>query len=48
VDFLARYPADKEEPIQVCASLDDLATRERETRALMEGFSNAWVLEFNI
>ena len=36
VDFLARYPAGKEELIQVCASLDDPATRERETRALLE------------
>jgi len=35
VDFLARYPAGKEELIQVCASLDDPATRERETRALL-------------
>lgn len=36
VDFLARYPEGKEELIEVCASLDDLATRERETRALLE------------
>lgn len=36
VDFLARYPVGKEELIQVCASLDDPATRERETRALLE------------
>lgn len=36
VDFLARYPSGKEELIQVCASLDDPATRERETRALIE------------
>ena len=36
VDFLARYPEGKEELIQVCASLDDPATRERETRALLE------------
>lgn len=35
VDFLARYPTGKEELIQVCASLDDPATRERETRALL-------------
>mgnify|MGYP002335825689 CR=1 FL=1 len=36
VDFLARYPTGREELIQVCASLDDPATRERETRALIE------------
>ena len=36
VDFLARYSEGKEELIQVCASLDDPATRERETRALLE------------
>lgn len=36
VDFLARYPAGKEELIQVCASLDDPTTREREMRALLE------------
>ena len=36
VDFLARYPAGREELIQVCASLDDPATRGRETRALLE------------
>ena len=36
VDFLARYPGGKEELIQVCASLDDPATREREIRALLE------------
>lgn len=36
VDFLARYPAGQEELIQVCASLDDPATREREIRALLE------------
>ena len=35
MDFLARYPAGKEELIQVCASLDDTATSERETRALL-------------
>ena len=35
VDFLARYPG-KEELIQVCASLDEPATRERETRALLD------------
>lgn len=36
VDFLARHPSGREELIQVCASLDDPATRERETRALIE------------
>lgn len=36
VDFLARYAGGREELIQVCASLDDQATRERETRALLE------------
>ena len=36
VDFLARYPSGKEELIQVCASLDGPATREREIRALLE------------
>lgn len=36
VDFLARYPAGGEELIQVCASLDDPAARERELRALAE------------
>lgn len=36
VDFLARYPSGREELIQVCASLDDPATREREIRALIE------------
>jgi predicted AAA+ superfamily ATPase len=36
VDFLARYPDGKEELIQVCASLDDPATCERETRVLLE------------
>jgi len=36
VDFLARYPAGKAELIQVCASLDDPATRGREIRALLE------------
>ena len=35
VDFLARYPEGGEELIQVCADLDDPATRERETRALL-------------
>lgn len=36
VDFLARDPAGKEELIQVCASLDDPITCERETRALLD------------
>ena len=36
VDFLVRYPAGREELIQVCASLDDPVTRERELRALAE------------
>ena len=34
VDFLARYPGGREELLQVCADLDDPATREREVRAL--------------
>jgi len=34
VDFAVRYPDGKTELIQVCASLDDPATRERELRAL--------------
>ena len=40
VDFLARYPTGREELIQVCASLDDPATRERELRALIEAASH--------
>jgi len=36
VDFFARYSSRQEELIQVCASLDDPATRERETRALLD------------
>lgn len=36
VDFLARYPTGKEELIQVCASLDDPAARERETQVLLQ------------
>jgi predicted AAA+ superfamily ATPase len=36
VDFLAHYPSGREELIQVCASLDDPDTREREMRALIE------------
>ena len=40
VDFLARYPPEGgEELIQVCADLDDPATRERETRALLNAAS---------
>ena len=35
VDFLARYPEEGEELIQVCADLDAAATRDRETRALL-------------
>jgi len=34
VDFLARYPDGGQELIQVCASLDDVATAHREIRAL--------------
>lgn len=36
VDFLARYPDGQEALIQVCADLDDPATRQREIRALLE------------
>lgn len=36
VDFLARSPDGGEELIQVCASLDDSATRDREVRALLD------------
>ena len=36
VDFLARYPDGKLDLIQVCADLDDPATREREIRALLD------------
>jgi len=36
VDFLARYPEGRQDLIQVCADLDSAATRERETRALLE------------
>lgn len=36
IDFVARYPEGNAELIQVCASLDDPATREREIRALLE------------
>lgn len=35
VDFLARRPTGEEALIQVCADLDDPATREREVRALL-------------
>jgi len=34
VDFIARRPGEKPVLIQVCAELDDRATRERELRAL--------------
>jgi hypothetical protein len=36
VDFLARYPDGDQELIQVCASLDDPETAQRELRALVE------------
>jgi predicted AAA+ superfamily ATPase len=36
VDFLARYPDGREALLQVCADLADPATRDRETRALVE------------
>ncbi|MBZ0154914.1 MAG: ATP-binding protein [Alphaproteobacteria bacterium] len=36
VDFLARYPDNHQELIQVCADLSDPATRQREIRALQE------------
>lgn len=36
VDFLARYPSGRQELLQVCVSLDDPATREREIRALVD------------
>lgn len=39
VDFLVRYTTGREELIQVCASLDDPDTREREIRALIEAGS---------
>lgn len=39
VDFLARCPDGKASLIQVCASIDDPATREREIRALLEAMS---------
>ncbi|MDE2051671.1 MAG: ATP-binding protein [Gammaproteobacteria bacterium] len=35
VDFVARYPDGGEDLIQVCADLDDAATRDREIRALL-------------
>lgn len=40
VDFLARLPDGGEELIQVCASLDDAATRDREVRALLDASSH--------
>ncbi len=36
VDFMARYPDNRLELIQVCANLDDPATHQREIRALIE------------
>ena len=39
VDFLARYPDDSEELIQVCASIDDPETCSREVRALQDAGS---------
>jgi uncharacterized protein len=36
VDFLARYPEGHRELIQVCADLDEPATRVREVRALVD------------
>lgn len=36
VDFLSRFPEGRQELIQVCSSLEDPATRERELRALDE------------
>jgi predicted AAA+ superfamily ATPase len=36
VDFLATYPDGREELVQVCANIDDPATRAREIRALHE------------
>jgi len=36
VDFLVRLPDGEEELIQVCASLDESVTREREVRALLD------------
>jgi predicted AAA+ superfamily ATPase len=39
VDFLARYPNGELELIQVCANLDDPATRDREFRALLDAKS---------
>jgi hypothetical protein len=35
VDFLARYPDNSQELIQVCADIDSPASQERETRALL-------------
>jgi predicted AAA+ superfamily ATPase len=36
VDFFARYPDGEAQLIQVCANLDDVGTRAREIRALLE------------
>ena len=36
VDFMARYPDNRKELIQVCADWSDPPTRQRETRALMD------------
>jgi len=36
VDFLARFAGGRQELIQVCTSLEDAATRQRELRALVE------------
>jgi uncharacterized protein len=38
VDFLAEDPAGSRELVQVCADLESTATRQRELRALEEGF----------
>jgi predicted AAA+ superfamily ATPase len=35
VDFLARYPGGKQDLIQVCADIEDPATRSREANALL-------------
>lgn len=40
VDFLARHPSGAQELIQVCASLDDPTTRDREIRALVDAASH--------
>jgi predicted AAA+ superfamily ATPase len=41
IDFLAEDPAGGRELIQVCADLEDPATRQRELRALEEGMAEA-------